>query len=170
MTDILILLSRVALLAAIAQPASASPPLPDDDELLSAPAAVVQPVLLTGVSVDRAWAHIAATLSRFRNGVYLADVYLLHQNRSLAMAAFGLMLSTFVRGRLHLHLRSEAHARDRLTGLGFSEVAVLAPHTLPGAQAAASVPGGDRVRILEALTTARPRRRQRPTSRRTRAR
>lgn len=125
---------------------------------------------LPPAAADRAWAHIAATLSRFRNGVYLADVYLLHQNRSLAMAAFGLMLSTFVRGRLHLHLRSEAHARDRLTGLGFSEVAVLAPHALPGAQAAASVPGGDRVRILEALTIARPRRHQHPTSRRTRAR
>lgn len=126
---------------------------------------------LPPTAADRAWAHIATTLGRFRSGVYLADVYLLGHNRSLAMATFGLMLSAFVRGRLHLHLRSEPHARARLGRLGFTEVEVLSPGNLPGAEAAANTPGGDRVRILEARNAAAPRR-KRPaaTSRRTRAR
>lgn len=125
---------------------------------------------LPPAAADRAWALIAQTLGRFRAGVYLSDVYLLGHNRSLAMAAFGLMLSSFVRGRLHLHLHSTEHAKNRLTGLGFAEVTAWSPRDLPGAEAHAARAGGDRVRVLEARNARPQAPRKRATSRRTRAR
>jgi O-methyltransferase involved in polyketide biosynthesis len=103
-------------------------------------------------AADGVWRRIAAVLGRFPAGLYLSDVYLMHENRNAAMAAFGAILQVFVRGRMFVHFDTVAQAQRRLAGFGFAQVRVHATGDLPATRDIARTRGGDRVRILEATT------------------
>jgi O-methyltransferase involved in polyketide biosynthesis len=106
---------------------------------------------------DAVWKRICTTLGRFPAGLYLSDVYLTHENRNAAMAAFGGILQLFVRGRMYVHFDSVAAAQKRLRAHGFAEVIVHATRDLPDTRAISATGGGDRVRILEAWAQVRAR-------------
>ena len=98
------------------------------------------------------WSNIATTLKQFPHGLYLADAYLMNEQRSAGMAAFGAALQMFVRGRMHVHYRSEPEAIATLRAAGFADVALHKAAGLPVNRDIASTRGADRVRILEART------------------
>ncbi|MES0874663.1 class I SAM-dependent methyltransferase [Sinimarinibacterium thermocellulolyticum] len=142
----------------------------DGPQSLAAVAATLDPAQGTAViteglmnylapaRADALWRRIAAVLARFPTGLYLSDVYLLHENRNAAMVAFGAILQVFVRGRMFVHFDTVAQVRQRLAGLGFAEVRVHATRELPATCDIARTPGGDRVRILEATRSSATRR------------
>jgi O-methyltransferase involved in polyketide biosynthesis len=105
---------------------------------------------LAPAAADGVWRRIAAVLAGFPAGLYLSDVYLLHENRNAAMAAFGGILQVFVRGRMFVHFDSIEQAQQRLARIGFGKVQVHATQDLPATREIARTRGGDRVRILEA--------------------
>lgn len=107
---------------------------------------------LSPAAATAVWQRIANVLRGFRHGVYLSDFYLLDENRSLAMAAFGGALSTFVGGRVHVHFRSPDQARRVLQGYGFSAVDIHRTADIPATRHLARSAGADRVRILAART------------------
>lgn len=98
------------------------------------------------------WSEIATTLKQFPQGLYLADAYLMNEQRSAGMAAFGAALQVFVRGRMHVHYRTEPEAIATLKAAGFGTVAMHRAAELPVNRDIASTRGADRVRILEART------------------
>jgi O-methyltransferase involved in polyketide biosynthesis len=102
-------------------------------------------------AADDVWRRIATVLGGFPAGLYLSDVYLMHENRNAAMAAFGAILQVFVRGRMFVHFDTVAQAQRRLAGFGFAQVRVHATADLPATRDIARTRGGDRVRILEAM-------------------
>ncbi len=103
-------------------------------------------------SADAVWKRIARVLRTFPHGTYLSDVYLTHDNRNIAMLAFGAILQVFVRGRMHVHFHSEARAVDRMEAAGFSNVTLHRTTSIPETRDHAAVRGGALVRILEART------------------
>lgn len=96
------------------------------------------------------WTHIASALGHFPQGLYLADAYLMSENRSAGMAAFGAALQLFVRGRMHVHYRNEPAAVALLKAAGFESVALHRTADLAATRAIARSRGADRVRILAA--------------------
>ncbi len=101
-------------------------------------------------SADQVWRNIAAVLQSFPSGMYLSDLYLLQENRSAAMAAFGAVLQVFVRGRMFVHFNTVEQAHSRMRSCGFSSAQIHETRNLPETQDIARTRGGDRVRILEA--------------------
>lgn len=86
------------------------------------------------------WKRFATVLGEFPQGRYISDLHLA-EGQDLLIGAFRLVLSAFVRGRVHLHYEAAAAASEALRGCGFSSVEVLPA-------------GGDRlVHIIEASTT-----------------
>lgn len=117
--------------------------------------AIITEGLMNYLSPEQArfvWRNIATTLKRFPNGLYLADAYLMDEQRSAGMAAFGAALQVFVRGRMHVHYRTEPEAIATLQAAGFGEIALHRAAELPVNADIASTRGADRVRILEAHT------------------
>lgn len=98
------------------------------------------------------WGRIARNLKKFPHGLYLADAYLMRGNRSIPAIIFGAVLSTFVRGRMHVHFKTAAHGVDVMRKAGFRAVALHEPRSLPATREIAKRPGGNRVLILEAST------------------
>ena len=96
------------------------------------------------------WRRIAATLAQFPQGIYLNDLYLKPRRTNPAAAAFGALLSAFVRGRMHVHFRSEEEVAAVMKSCGFAEVVLHRPSTLEETRRYATVRGGDSVLILEA--------------------
>ncbi|MBI2382538.1 MAG: class I SAM-dependent methyltransferase [Gammaproteobacteria bacterium] len=98
------------------------------------------------------WRRIAASLSGFAHGVYLSDLYLRPEQREAATIAFGVILSTFVRGRLHVHFHTADEAIAQMRDSGFAAAQVHSASELPETHDLAATRGADRVRILEART------------------
>ena len=98
------------------------------------------------------WRRIAATLKRFPQGIYLNDLYLRPRQVDAATAAFGALLSAFVRGRMHIHFQDEAEAVEVLRGCGFAEAVLHHPAAIEATRRYAAIRGGDSVLILEART------------------
>ena len=96
------------------------------------------------------WRRIAGTLRAFPTGVYLSDAYLRSDRHGLGGALFRGIVQAFVRGRMHVHFEAPAHATRVLKAAGFAEVALHEPRAIAETRALAEVPGGNRVRILEA--------------------
>jgi O-methyltransferase involved in polyketide biosynthesis len=115
--------------------------------------AVVTEGLLTyldDATVDALWARIATTLARFSKGAYLADLRLAAVDRGAAERAFDVVLSRFVRGKVHAYRGDDAEAESALRRAGFGDVRL---HRGDGHPAAADVrhdPGAAVVRIIEA--------------------
>ncbi len=117
--------------------------------------AVITEGLMNYLNPDAAqgvWRRIAAALRGFPQGLYLSDVYLMNQNRGVGAMIFGAVLSSFVRGRLHIHFKSPQHGVEIMQAAGFRSAVVHETHALPETREIAKQRGGERVRILEAST------------------
>jgi O-methyltransferase involved in polyketide biosynthesis len=97
-------------------------------------------------AVEGIWSRVASALSGFTAGLYVSDLHLRAGNEGLLERAFGVALGAFVRGRIHFPYEDELDARDGLERAGFAEVA------LHSGREAATEPGADRVRVIEART------------------
>ncbi len=98
------------------------------------------------------WQRFAGVLSGFSHGLYLSDLHVRSVNDGVTTRAFMDMLSTFVRGRVHLHFDSETEACEEMLHAGFSQGQLLDPRSF-----AASVPdcrraGAGLVRVVVART------------------
>ncbi len=100
-------------------------------------------------SVDRLWRRFARVLGTFPSGRYISDLHV-GEVQTVAIRGFRVLLSAFVRGRVHLHFSGAAEAKAALHAAGFDFVKVapageLAPETRG--------PGSQLAHILEASTT-----------------
>lgn len=100
--------------------------------------------------VEGMWRRFAAVLSRFPRGLYLSDLHLANHNQGTSQRIFGRLLSTFVRGRVHLHFGDGAAAAQALKAAGFAEARLHDPRQL--LQPGATQPGAELVRVIEART------------------
>jgi len=107
---------------------------------------------LDPAAADGVWRRIASTLRGFPRGLYLCDMYLLQARSGLALVTFGVILSGFVRGRLHRHFDSAEAAQTRMQRCGFAKRRVRDAREFAEARAFATRRGGDRVRVLQAET------------------
>lgn len=99
-------------------------------------------------TVEGLWRRVAGTLSRFPHGLYLSDLHLSAHHRSAATRGFVALLSTFVRGRVHLHYADAAAAGAALRASGFEQADLHPPQALlPGERL---LPGAGLVRVIEA--------------------
>lgn len=99
------------------------------------------------------WGRFAATLQRFPSGLYLSDLHTAGDNRGLGVSAFMSLLSTFVRGRVHLHFESARTAEDALRAAGFDQAAVETPDAVAAADGGIDRRGASMVRVVCARTT-----------------
>jgi O-methyltransferase involved in polyketide biosynthesis len=104
---------------------------------------------LDGDSVDGVWRRFARTLQEFPDGRYFSDLHL-GDVQNIMIRGFRIVLSAFVRGRVHLHFQSAREAEAALRDSGFTQAAVRPASEIvevpPG-------PGGGLAHILEASTT-----------------
>jgi O-methyltransferase involved in polyketide biosynthesis len=96
------------------------------------------------------WRRFAEALRRFSNGVYLSDLYLQSDHDGMAGGIFKKFLSSFVRGRIHVHFESRQQAIDVMSGAGFSAARIHETSELPATRDIAHIRGADRVQVLEA--------------------
>jgi O-methyltransferase involved in polyketide biosynthesis len=98
------------------------------------------------------WRRIAATLKRFPHGVYLSDSYVRSDRYGVGGQVFRGFIQRFVRGRMHIHFETTADADAQLRAAGFAHVTMHEPATIAETREIAQRKGGNRVRVLEALT------------------
>ena len=96
------------------------------------------------------WRRFASALRRFPTGRYYSDLILAGHNQNAFTSAFSLVLSAFVRGRVHLHFDTEAEAEGALALDGFDA------HLRNPADYARELPGLElrgarRIRIVDAI-------------------
>jgi O-methyltransferase involved in polyketide biosynthesis len=93
------------------------------------------------------WADFAATLARFPDGLYLADLHVDEDTPGVLNRIAEAALGAFVRGPVSVHVRDGAQARQVLLDAGFraAEVGHASEHP-----AAPARPGADLVRIVAA--------------------
>lgn len=103
--------------------------------------------LSTGQMMDL-WRRIAQTLAGFDAGRYISDLHI-GQAMTPEVRAFGLLLSSFVRSRVHLHFSSTGQAESALRDAGFASAAVRRANELLDEAAAR---GAQMAHILEAST------------------
>jgi O-methyltransferase involved in polyketide biosynthesis len=101
---------------------------------------------LDGESVAGLWRRLALMLAGFPAGRYISDLHIgAVQNAQVRI--FRVLLSAFVRGRVHLHFDTVAEAEEAVRAAGFASARLR-----PGAAIVPSVrgPGSGMVHILEA--------------------
>lgn len=101
-------------------------------------------------TVSGLWTRLATSLGRFDKGVYLSDLRFARPNRGLSERAFDVILSAFVRGKVHAHRGDEATAEAELRSAGFEEVQLHRGDKHPAAADAHSNPGASAVCVVEA--------------------
>jgi O-methyltransferase involved in polyketide biosynthesis len=69
--------------------------------------------------VEGVWRRFARTLEAFAQGRYISDLHL-GRVQNAQVRAFRVVLSAFVRGRVHLHFDDEAQAIEALEQAGFA--------------------------------------------------
>jgi O-methyltransferase involved in polyketide biosynthesis len=74
-------------------------------------------------AVDGIWRRFAEALSSFVRGRYVSDVHLA-DIQTAQVRAFRVVLSAFVRGRVHLHFETTDQVKAALTRLGFEGAVV----------------------------------------------
>jgi O-methyltransferase involved in polyketide biosynthesis len=99
-------------------------------------------------SVLNLWRRCARELARFPHGLFVSDLHLGEVQTSY-VRAFRLVLSVFVRGRVHLHFDSAPQARRALHTAGFRRATVHRAGELLGL----GERSGRLVHIIEASTT-----------------
>jgi O-methyltransferase involved in polyketide biosynthesis len=100
-------------------------------------------------AVDGVWRRFARVLKRFASGRYISDVHL-GNVQDVQVRAFRMLLSVFVRGRVHLHFDDAEEVEAALRSAGFASAVVLPAVALAGME---RDPGARRGHILEASTT-----------------
>jgi O-methyltransferase involved in polyketide biosynthesis len=95
------------------------------------------------------WRRIARALRPFPHGVYLNDLYLRPQHLNAAAGVFGALLQLFVRGRMHVHFRSEREVLDTMEDCGFGETRLHHTRDMAETREYAGIRGGDAVMVLE---------------------
>lgn len=96
--------------------------------------------------VEGIWNRVARTLQGFSAGRYISDVHL-SSLQTLQVRAFRVVLSAFVRGRVHLHFRDPGEVVDALKRAGFAQAEVRPAFALAGLPAQ---PGTRLAYVLEA--------------------
>ena len=96
--------------------------------------------------------RFADALSGFSFGLYLADLRLGGDSRSLFERGFQIALSSFVQRQVHVHFDGEDEAVDSLLAAGFAEARVRRGDLEPAAGDAGSDPAAARIHIIEATT------------------
>jgi O-methyltransferase involved in polyketide biosynthesis len=104
---------------------------------------------LPRASVDEIWRRFAVVLGGFAQGRYVSDVHI-GELQTAQVRAFRVLLSAFVRGRVHLHFGEPGEIEAELRAAGFASAkvrraATLAPETRG--------PGSGLAHILEASTS-----------------
>jgi O-methyltransferase involved in polyketide biosynthesis len=94
------------------------------------------------------WRRFAQTLGRFRHGSYISDIHM-GELQNVQVRAFRVMLSVFVRGRVHLHFGSEEEILEALSAAGFESAEVRQASALIGEARDAA---GRLAHIIEAST------------------
>lgn len=113
---------------------------------------------LPGNAVTRLWQRFAAALSGFGSGRYLSDLHLAGA-QTPPIHVFRLVLSAFVRGRVHLHYADAQSAESALRGVGFTAASVRRAAEIAKESAdrkGASGPGAGLAHIIEASTKTAP--------------
>jgi O-methyltransferase involved in polyketide biosynthesis len=114
--------------------------------------AIVTEGLLTYLNREQVlatWRRFASALGEFRKGRYLSDLRLAGLNRGPGERAFGVVLSVFVRGRVHTHFVDEAEATAALKAVGFSQVRLHRGDTQPLGAVDRRDPGAGRIHVIE---------------------
>ncbi|HLY51016.1 MAG TPA: class I SAM-dependent methyltransferase [Solirubrobacteraceae bacterium] len=101
-------------------------------------------------SVLEIWARFAGVLGGFASGRYVSDIHI-GAVQDTTIRAFRLLLSIFVRGRVHLHFQSPGEVADALTEAGFKAAEVRLAAEPAGARE--SNYASRLAHILEAWTT-----------------
>lgn len=73
---------------------------------------------LEHATVRSLWRRFAQCLARFAYGTYISDIHI-GEVQNARVRAFRLLLSVFVRGRVHLHFGDEGEVLDALSAAGF---------------------------------------------------
>jgi O-methyltransferase involved in polyketide biosynthesis len=102
---------------------------------------------LPTASVLEIWARVAGVLGGFASGRYISDIHI-GSVQDATVRAFRVLLSIFVRGRVHLHFDSPAHVVSALEKVGFMSARVEPAAKLAGGSDYAS----RLAHILEAWT------------------
>jgi O-methyltransferase involved in polyketide biosynthesis len=95
------------------------------------------------------WRRFARVLGRFAEGRYFSDLRLAGVNRGAGERAFGVLLSAFVRGRVHTHFAHEAEAVSSLHAAGFRQARLHRCDHHPAANERPD-PGAGLVHIVDA--------------------
>jgi O-methyltransferase involved in polyketide biosynthesis len=103
---------------------------------------------LPSAAVREIWERFAQTLAGFASGRYISDVHI-GEVQNVHVRAFRVVLSAFVRGRVHLHFGEVDEVEAALRAAGFTSATVrrsatVAPETRG--------PGSGLAHILEAST------------------
>lgn len=117
--------------------------------------AIVTEGLLTyfdAETVEALWARLAAALSRFERGVYLADLRVDSGDRGTSERAFALLLGAFVRGSVHVYRGDEAATEAALRRAGFARVQLHRGDQHPAAGDAGADPAAGSIHVLAAET------------------
>jgi O-methyltransferase involved in polyketide biosynthesis len=104
-------------------------------------------------SVLGMWGRFARVLAGFPHGLYLADIHVRDTNHGLLTGAFRLMLSTFVRSRVHFHFATEQDVAGALIDGGFVTGAALDPRDFSTQVEACGRKWAKLVRVIEATTS-----------------
>ncbi len=99
--------------------------------------------------VDGIWRRFARVLAGFPSGRYVSDVHL-GEGQTVEVRAFRVLLSAFVRRRVHLSFGSAHDVRAALRAAGFASADVRPAVSAAGL---APDPGSSLAHILEASTT-----------------
>jgi O-methyltransferase involved in polyketide biosynthesis len=115
--------------------------------------AIVTEGLLTYLdddTVEALWARLAKALGDFSKGVYLSDLRFARRDRGVPERAFDVILSAFVRGRVHAYRGDETTAEAALRDAGFEEARLHRGDEHPAAGDARRDPGAGVVCVIEA--------------------
>ncbi len=119
--------------------------------------AIITEGLLNYFSLDNVrsmWQRFARTLAEFERGYYWADLYLSADLAGPGVSPFLKLLSTFVRGRVHLHFATAEEVHAELKADGFPYARLIEPAEF--AAQLSGIPHGFAryVKVLEAKTHA----------------
>lgn len=115
--------------------------------------AIVTEGLLTYLdddTVDALWTRLAKVLGQFSRGAYLSDLRFAKRDRGIPERAFDVILSAFVRGKVHAYRGDEATAEAALRDAGFREARLHRGDEHPAAGDARRDPAAKAICVIEA--------------------
>lgn len=97
------------------------------------------------------WERFARALGGFTSGRYVSDLHL-GGEQTPVIRGFRVVLSAFVRGRVHLHFQTAAEGEAALRRAGFERASVERAALIAGTDAPGADPGARLAHIIEAST------------------